>query len=248
VTSPAQTNIQLFNQLAECAYSMTEIEYVRDSYVFAMPLFSGQYRPSGKTFIAHAVGTASVLATFRAPAHLLAAAILHSAYTLGVWGTLRRSIDERKRNRLRKAIGFEAEFLVHAYASFEWNEHQVRRLLESKSPLSARERDVVMIRLANEVDEYAELAGLYAPSWEGRVAAARSLLPACIELAERIGASRLGDEIRFVSEQTLSQPWPRAMTTRSPASILVPPASHIARPHVLARTFADGLRAKFRSI
>ena len=59
----AQTNIQLFNQLRRDGYSKTDLDLVRDAYELAMVLFSGRFQPSGKSFIAHVVGTASILAS-----------------------------------------------------------------------------------------------------------------------------------------------------------------------------------------
>ena len=61
----AQTNIQLLNQLHREGYSADDLHLVRVAYRFAMDLFSGQFRASGKTFIAHLVGTASVLGSLR---------------------------------------------------------------------------------------------------------------------------------------------------------------------------------------
>ena len=65
--SCAQTNIQLFNQLRRDAYSDGDLNLVRHAYESAMVLFSGRFQPSGKSFIAHVVGTASILAWLRLP-------------------------------------------------------------------------------------------------------------------------------------------------------------------------------------
>ncbi len=56
-----QTNIQLFNQLRHAGYSQMELKLVRDAYELAMDLFTGRFQPSGKSFMAHVVGTASIL-------------------------------------------------------------------------------------------------------------------------------------------------------------------------------------------
>ena len=211
MTIPAQTNVQLFNQLIDEAYSAHEIAIVRAAYLLAMRLFSGLYRPSGKTFIAHAVGTASVLAELRLPAYLLGAALLHSAYTLGDFGTWRRAIDERKRARVRSAIGPDGERMVAAYAALDWNERYVLARLGAAT--SCAERDLILIRLANEVDEYADLAALYTANWDHRVSRARTFLPACAALAKELGAPGLHHALHAATIETLAERVPRAAVT-----------------------------------
>ncbi|NJL09589.1 MAG: hypothetical protein HC908_03480 [Calothrix sp. SM1_7_51] len=66
----AQTNIQLFNQLHREGYSSTDLSLIANAYSLAMELFTGTFRPSKKTFIAHLVGTASILASLHAPPKL----------------------------------------------------------------------------------------------------------------------------------------------------------------------------------
>ena len=61
----AQTNIQLLNQMYDLGYDEQEIAAVGKSYELAMILFTGRFRGSGKTFIAHLVGTASILVSVR---------------------------------------------------------------------------------------------------------------------------------------------------------------------------------------
>lgn len=138
----AQTNLQLYEELAERAYSPGEIAVVREAYALAMVLFASLYRATGKPFVAHAVGTASVLVAADAPIDLVAAALLHSAYTLGDFGSLLRRISPAKRARLRTAIGSSAEGLVARYAALTWGAPTVRAALAA--PPSSDERAVLL--------------------------------------------------------------------------------------------------------
>ena len=52
----------------------------------ALPWFSAQYRGNGKPFIAHLVGTASLLVSRRAPLSQVLAALLHATYQAGDLG------------------------------------------------------------------------------------------------------------------------------------------------------------------
>ena len=81
----AQTNVQLFNQLRSQGYSQNDRERVREAYEFAMRLFTGLFLPSGKTFIDHLVGTASILTSLRMPVEVVVAGLIHAAYLRRFW-------------------------------------------------------------------------------------------------------------------------------------------------------------------
>ncbi len=55
-------------------------------YSLAMHLFTARYRPSGKTFIAHVVGVASILAAHVGSIDLIRAGLPHSAHSEGDFG------------------------------------------------------------------------------------------------------------------------------------------------------------------
>src|SRR5215469_10044102 len=78
MTVYAQTNIQLYNQLAELGYTAEDARRVHRAYGLAMQLFTGSYRGSGRPFLSHLVGTASVLASVRAPIEVVTAGLLHT--------------------------------------------------------------------------------------------------------------------------------------------------------------------------
>ena len=82
----AQTNLQLHAQLLDLGCSIEDREYLAAGYRLAADLFSGQYRGSGKPFVAHLVGTASILAATKASATVVAAGLLHAAYDQGDFG------------------------------------------------------------------------------------------------------------------------------------------------------------------
>src|ERR1700676_5647271 len=93
----AQTNIQLFNQLHRKGYSESDLARVSAAYAFAARVFTGCFRPSGKVFLAHLVGTGSILAELHRPIATIAAGLLHSVYTHGEFGDGARGLSEGKR-------------------------------------------------------------------------------------------------------------------------------------------------------
>ena len=94
----AQTNLQLYAQMLRAAYPETDVDRVRAAYEFALPLFAGAYRGSGKPFIAHLVGTASILVSIRARMPVVVAGLLHAVYASGEFGNgWRGDRDSRRR-------------------------------------------------------------------------------------------------------------------------------------------------------
>src|ERR1700732_2399818 len=77
---------------------------VLQAYELAMRLFTGSYSGSGKTTIAHLVGTASILHDLHAPTAVVAAGLLHSAYMTGDFGDGDFRITRAKRDRVSSAI------------------------------------------------------------------------------------------------------------------------------------------------
>lgn len=165
----AQTNIQLLNQLHRAGYSLDELRLVRTAYELAIRLFTGRFRASGKTFIAHLVGTASVLVTLRASAPLVAAGLLHAAYQSGDFGERQPGITDGKRAQLRAAVGDgiaadvarDVEAYIARYEAFPWGGKFISDYHGDMAALSRFDREVLLMRLANELEEYLDLGVLY---------------------------------------------------------------------------------------
>ncbi len=102
----AQTNLSLYRQLHDAGYTHSDVIWVRDAYELAATLFAGQYRGSGKPFVAHLVGTASILAAIDAPPSAVVAGLMHAVYTHGDFGVARW---RTRRARVRARIGVPAE-------------------------------------------------------------------------------------------------------------------------------------------
>lgn len=76
---------QTRSELLDCAqlagYDSTELTLLANAYHVAHVIMDGGYRPCGRPFINHLVGTASVLVRYGFRAETVAAGLLHSAYS-----------------------------------------------------------------------------------------------------------------------------------------------------------------------
>jgi hypothetical protein len=213
VLSPAaQTNLALYKQLHASGYAPQELTWVRDCYEFATSLFAGHLRASGKPFLSHLVGTASTVAAMGAPPVAVGASLLHAAYSQGDFGIARR---RHRRERVRAAIGEPAEALVWRYQERPWTPPEIRRLRSEHARLSETDRWVVLMRMANELDDNLDLAMLQCHEEKQGYLDSRDDL---VALARAIGWPSLADALLAAYREAAENSWAAALSLDRPAS------------------------------
>lgn len=206
----AQTNIQLFNQLQDNGYSDDELVLIRNVYKFVMRLFAGYYRSSGKTFISHLVGTASILAYLKVSAMIVASGLMHAAYTNGDFGDGEKGISEAKREQVKRIVGYDVEEYVARYTAFKWNQETIAGIHSNIKigNLDSVNRDVLLIRLANELEEHLDFGILYCGELKFNQYTAHNL-ELIVEISEMLGFTILANELkRVISETAKSKIFP----------------------------------------
>lgn len=246
----AQTNVALLRQLQRLGHAGADLLQVRRAYELAMQLFTAQFRPAGEPFLVHLVRTASILAEHGADRAVIVAGLLHSAYTHGEFGDGRRWPSGAKRAEVAAVIGAESERLVHRYAEFEWLS-VLPELPGSIDRLSSQDRTVLLIRLANELEQQVDLPRSCPPIAD-REAAAH--LRRCAEAARRLGnaglSAALDEAARELADGTATPGSPATNGSLSRAgavyhggprgSFQLPPRSHRLRARVAVLTRLRG--------
>ena len=204
--SYAQTNIQLFNQLRGEGYSNTDLTFIRDAYELAMILFTGRFQPSGKSFIAHVVGTASILASLGLPATAVAAGLLHNVYENGDFGKGVAGITTAKRQEIRRVLGPEVEEYLARFSASYWESPTIHLARDNPDQLSAIDREVLLILLADHLEHLLDLDILYYGAAGRRYCSNDSRIAA--EIAERLGVSPLAAELETAVQATESAELP----------------------------------------
>jgi (p)ppGpp synthase/HD superfamily hydrolase len=228
-TGYAQTNLQLYAELREAKYPPADIACIRAAYELAMVLFTGRYRGSGKPFLAHLVGTASILASMHVRAPIVAAGLLHASYTQGEFGNGWSGAGPEKREWLRRAVGAEVEDLVGRYTSLRWHAHTIPKIEEGLDALDPREREVLLIRLANELEDHLDLGVLYCADARRRRDHVSASLYLCVDMAKRLGFPHLADALAQAFRETLSTELPMSLRRADSGSFVVAPASYALR-------------------
>lgn len=201
----AQTNIQLFNQLRREGYSNTDLSLVRDAYELAMELSTGRFQPSGRPLIAHIVGTASILASLRLSAQVVAAGLLHNVYLNGDFGTGRPGLSAAKRKRLRRIVGAEVEEYVARFPSLDWTPRTIQLAHGKLDEIALVDRAVLLILLADYLEHLLDLDVLYYPAESRRIFA--NVGSIAVAIAEKLSPAALVGELKQrLREMELAEP------------------------------------------
>lgn len=222
VTNYAQTNIQLFNQLCLAKYSEAELSYIHTAYQFGLQIFTNRFCSSGKLFLSHLVGVASILASVHAPIKVIAAGLLHAAYIDGEYETDEKGITNAKREQLRSVVGIEAEELIANYTALKWDEITIPVICDRLDMLDYKERQVLLIRLTKELEEHLDLGSLYSANGESHQEYIRSVLYQCVEMAHRLGFPTLAAALECNFRDTCAAQIPAIRTNRDSSFLLSP--------------------------
>ena len=240
----AQTNLQLQRQLELAGWPLRDRERIGNTYTLAAQLFSGQYRTSGKTFLAHLCGTASITEAVGGTVDETLAALLHAAYSDGDFGDGRRGVNRRKRTEVRLVLGPEAEQLVAQYAQWPWRPRLDAVRDEGPGVLADWERPIAFLRLANEVEEHVDFATEYCPE-QGSYAWPLADIARCAEHLGRRALGQLADDLAVVDAEPVV---PLAVQPAVKGSAYMPPRSVSTRLWVRCTGEQSVLRRATRTV
>jgi (p)ppGpp synthase/HD superfamily hydrolase len=224
----AQTNLQLYNQLLRLNYSHGNLGDLRATYELARELFSGLFRPSGKTFIAHVIGTASILADCLVDIEVVKAGLMHAAYAGGDFGDGQKGVSGFKREQLIKTTGSRTEEIVHAYSLLQWPPEHADdyRSLVFSDPAT---KDAALVRLANELEEYIDLGVCYSNERaRKRIALDQPLQNTLMDMAKNFDYPDLVTALADAFQNTSCAKVPDVARSQqlSGQSVLIPPRTY----------------------
>jgi (p)ppGpp synthase/HD superfamily hydrolase len=238
-----QTNLRLYAQLQQAGWADADIEAVDRGYRLAADLLSGQYRAAGPPAVDHFVGVASVVAGTGGRPALVQAAILHNIYRIGRWRDGFPRVTRARRAEVTRAIGVDAEAIVHSYDRVAWSDRWAAGVLARADALAGNERDVVLLTLADEVENRSDL-GVVLSGMAGRG------VEALVAIAEAMGEQRFAELLREVSEQEASATVVPGLVQPHAGDVTMNPRTHLAGPSALVgrahrwgrRRLADAVR------
>jgi (p)ppGpp synthase/HD superfamily hydrolase len=242
----AQTHLQLFRQMRSNGYSAAELAMVAAAYQTMTKLFANRFRPCGRPFVSHLVGTGAVLVWLKAPAPLIVAALSHAAYQEGDFANSLEGMTRRKRKQLKAAIGTEAEQLVAAYTVSSRNLTGILASYARFPQMSPGERDILLIQLANELDDYRDLASNHAANAEERIEVIRQCGPHQAEMAEWLGRPDLAQALRETYAESIAASVPKPLSSKFAYGYEIVPESCQVRLNIRARRLGVKIRNRLR--
>jgi (p)ppGpp synthase/HD superfamily hydrolase len=242
----ALTYPQLMNQAIAAGIAADPLARLRATHELAERLADGIYRPQGEPLLCHFVRTASIVLEEKQPLAVVQAMLLHAAYSLrrrpGSAGG-----DGARRAWLMRAAGLEVEELVFAYDQLPWGSAaRVGGHVEGFEGYDQTTRRVVLMRLANELEDHLDRSAAYASTdfarrrWQCR--------DACLALARAAGSPALVSELREVFDGQLDPPLPGAVVVgRDQGYTLRGKAwPELSRLRGMARALLRRMRRRFR--
>lgn len=244
----AQTNLQLYAQLQRAGTAEEDLAMVRAGYDLAMKLCPASFRGSGKPLLAHLVGTASILASIRQTPKVITAGLLHAAYVFGDFGDGSSGITSARRNRVRQAVGPDVEELIARYTRFDWNKNTIPTIRERVETLTPIEREVLVIRLANELEDHLDFGVLYCGNGEKRRDYIRSPLNQSVDMANKLGLTDLAAELDAAFTDTLTATLPETLRNSHDYTFVQPPLSHRPRLKIAVRRYLEARPTLARAV
>lgn len=232
----AQNILQLHTQLRERAMPLQDQAYLSTAHRLAADLFSGQTRGPGKPFLEHLVGTASILVTCNANLPLVAAGLLHAAYDQGDFGVGLTGRHQHKKAEMVRVIGAEAENHVSGYHHLRWNSDYIRSLPKTLASLPEASRRIVLIRLANELEEHLDCAIQFTANAEERLTRMDALQASLVDAAHTLGQPLLASELVRVFDENRTTHIPELLRAQTRFS-------HVRAPRSYARRWSARLRS-----
>lgn len=220
----AQTWPALAVELTAASWPPDDLRLARRAFQEAEVRFAAAVRGSGKPFVDHLIGTASATLLGGGDATTVAAALLHAAYDQGDFGDGRRSDHPAHRATIQRAVGVEAEDLVHAYHRLGWSREVAMEERVGVATADDRRRRVLLVRVANEVDDALD-AGLVVsgkaawPAYDGRIA------EAVVALADAVAAPALAALARRVLLDPPPDVAPELRLGRGASAVRLPPTA-----------------------
>jgi (p)ppGpp synthase/HD superfamily hydrolase len=220
--SIAQTYPQFALQLMSTGFSSEQLALLRTAFDTGRFLFASRDRPTGKSFVDHLIGTASITLIGGGEANSVAAALVHAAYDQGIFPDRTGGPTSQHRAWLAAQLGPQVEHIVYGYHTLGWSATTARLLAEQAGQWTKDEQRVMLIRVANEVDD-ASFGGLTLCRKHESATHQREVLEIVASLAPLVGTPLLEDLAQQVLLGTMPAFPSELLLAESGSRRLLPP-------------------------
>jgi hypothetical protein len=134
------------------------------------------------------------------------------------------------------------------YTNFNWNSRTIPGILQRAASLSGTDREVLIIRMANELEDHLDCGVLYYGNCEQRRAYIRSALNQSVDMARILGETAFRGRAGEAFQETLQAELPVALRDPHDFTFVQPTLSHRPRLKVGIRRYLDARPTLARAI
>jgi hypothetical protein len=173
----AQTVGALYRQLHAAGYGPNQLRAVQKCFAFSNRAFSGVHHGCGKPLICHLVGTASAVTAMDARVEMVCAGLTHALFERGLFQ------EQGSQTRLEAEFGPSVYRLIAAFGRFRWDDETIAAFAAQPSFANETFRSMLILRLANEMDDIANMGLALGPRREP----VRGRIENCARIADGLG-------------------------------------------------------------
>ncbi len=160
-TELAQTPAALVTQAARRGYLRQDLKAIASACQIALRLSDGGYRPCGRPFINHLIGTASVMVHYGFGLRLVLTALLHAAYSHGQPSDPAQPAEPSALALQTAAalggVGSALERGVRAYTLRQQRFHALRSASTKVAAMHMDDIELLLLETANDIDMHLSL-------------------------------------------------------------------------------------------
>jgi (p)ppGpp synthase/HD superfamily hydrolase len=210
----AQTVGALYRQLHAAGYGPNQLRAVQKCFAFSNRVFSGVHHPCGKPLICHLVGTASAVTAMDARVEMVCAGLTHALLKSGLFQ------EQGGQARLEAEFGPSVYRLIAAFGQFRWDDETIAAFAAQPSSANATFRSMLILRLAKEMDDVANLGLALVP----RRDPVRSRIQNCARIADGLGLRDAARTLELlIDEHESAAAWAGALNSGTLAPYRVLP-------------------------
>lgn len=199
-----QTLAGLIWQARRKGYDASEIQHLIQGGVMVMQLFDGMYRPCGRPFLNHLVGTASVLVFYGFEISLVLAGLLHATFSHGLYSRSAHN-DAQLRDRF-SVLGRQAGRVSGLAMAYDQRHAAYRDMLArhgDPATLPMPLVNLLLLETANDIDMHLSLE--VAASQRSDVPIG-TLHEAMLKVCATVGRPAMAATLRACHEAPMSMP------------------------------------------
>lgn len=198
----AQSYPQLMNQALKLELTTSELTQLKQAFEFTQQMADGIYRAQGTPLLNHLIRTASIVLAQTTNINVVITALLHASYVIEKFdNSLRTQCITKRKQDITIAFGSEIAKLLFQYQSMHWYQQaDIEHYITDINNLSESTRHLLLIRLANELEDHLDYAMLYTPN--ERINKRSNLYgESCVILAKLLGFKIIANPLEHILTQ-----------------------------------------------